>query len=871
MTSVTSAMRKLDPLIDKKINRAIARSGIRGGTTSGGGGSGSGGGGSDLAAHIAQDYATAHPTNDATINDRRVYHAHNFGLTFNGTTDDSNAILTMLDTIGLAGGGIVDFASPNTTGSIYLAKLVSLYYSNVELRFNPHTPLIYGAAGGLRIMGEYAEFTRIPGGIAGKLTTNSTEVSDKLTLTLVSGQGAYFSANDRIVIRGQNDVTGKALQKQETYIESIAGDVITCKDGLADGTSHFQPTYPGSEWPADATTGTTIYVITGSLSASNISTGAFTVTVADASNFAVGDLVVISDNRTEIDMNASAISGSGNPYRNPANLEIARVTAVDTGTDVVTFDRALCRSYLTANYAGVWKLLPVRNSSISGARISYNATQTSRSINSLQITYAEDCHIYDCIVDGRGGRYSQALRLSYAYNCSAHNNAIRDAAVTTSGGGYGITDYYSTLSRIYDNVIAGCRHSILIQLSTLCDIYGNESRDDKISGIDTHGVYSKNCHIHHNRVTRSNGNTADSSNGSGIRIGNTSHTGGDHGIVIEDNFISGYLTGDGTESAIDVIPASTGIVVRNNTIIDCSDGFRFTKNSAHVTPTQTASNIMIEGNHLVRCTVPFNVDGASTGFIANLTVKNNVSDGNAGGHFRFIDVDGFLVCENNSVINPVNTSGVYAFYFDNCDALICAENVINGANRGIYLNNCVSAQVTGNVMRALIDGYALTDNGGNTGLLWLPPRRLTQAVAALSGGATVTTLFAIGTALPTTADGAGIISFDYTPLYPGAPILIKAFIPYGSVSAADNVAAAIFTTENATTTCRGVGVGRYTSGATSGEQIAVSCKQFNSAASTTAMTILLHVGPKTAGTTLTLNGQFNASGSLAQPWLEIIE
>ena len=681
-------------------------------------GGGSSGGSGDTGSGL--DFVAAHPTNDPTVNRHKEFYSYNFGIVGDGTTDDGIKLLEMFDAVGEAGGGKCIVCSETPTGSIYINRTVSIYHSNIHVEFR--SPVIYGAAGSLRIMGEYSEFTRVPGGTAVKLRAASyLNGSNETVLPLATGHGAYLSVGDKIVVRGQNDASGKAIEKDTTFVKSIATDDVTCTDEL-DYT--FYPTYAGSDWPPDATTGTTIYVITFSAFPSNTSAGSVSVTVADAASFVIGSLVVISDNRTEYDMNSSAITGSLVPYKNPANLEIARVISVDTGTDVIGLDRALVRSYTTAAKGGVALLIPVRNSSISGARITYNADQTSKSINPLQITYAENCHIFDCVVDGLGGRRSQACRISYGYNCSAYDNVIRDAKFTASGEGYGITLYYTTLCRVHDNFIAGCRHNILTQLATLCDIYNNESRDDRISGIDCHGVRSYGIHIYGNLITRAAGTTSDSTKGSGIRIGNTSHSNGDFSIVVEDNVFVLYSSTD--ESAFDVVAASADVVFRNNTVFGAYIGFRFTLNSSQITPVQTATNITVESNRFIACTNNMMVvtgqptyDGSSSnGKIDKLHLLNNTSDGNTN-HFKITGASGVtnVRIESNRVINAISASSIYAYTVTDVAGLLLLRNSARGANRGISLTNCTAAAMLDNDLTGLITSTPYNDGGGNTSLL----------------------------------------------------------------------------------------------------------------------------------------------------------
>jgi parallel beta-helix repeat protein len=675
-----------------------------------------GNGSGAITTHETLDYVEAHKLN----NRNGVYYSVNYGIVGGPLIDESNNILSMLDSVGQSGGGTCVIRAVNPLHSIYINKTISVYYSNVHLVFK--SPVVYGASGSIRIMGQFDEYSNRPGGSSYTLQSSTTlNSSNQTVLTLKSGQGSTLAQGMKLVIRGQNDASGKAIFKDSSYIASISGDVITLTDEL-DYT--FDPTYPNSEWPPDLTTGTTIYIVRYSSFTTNITSGATSAVCSGAStNFAVGDFVMVSDSRNEFDMNSSAVTQSGVPYKNPANLEFARIVALDAATNTVTFDHALRRSYNTANYGGISKVLPVQNSTISGVRATYNADQLSRSINTLQITYAVNCHAFDNVVDGSGGRRSHAIRISYAYMCSAYRNIVRDAKFYNSGEGYGITVYYSSNCSVYANKISGCRHNILLQLATAADIYDNDSIDDRISGIDLHGVHSQDCHIYNNRISRSALFSPSVTNGSGIRNGNTSHSGGDHGTLIENNIISGYQAGTASLFAIDVIPASRDVTVKNNTITDAYTGFRLTPNSKQVNPPQTVSNLAIVNNKFTRCSNRAievigrpNYDNVnSNGKCDKLLFKGNVSDSNSK-HFEFSGLSGGgtnsglqnVTVEDNVVINPISSSSRFGVSVKDISGVVrIHRNTVSGCNRGIELVNTNGARVTHNNAHDILDGSSL--------------------------------------------------------------------------------------------------------------------------------------------------------------------
>jgi len=744
--SITQLFRQLDPLFVQKYGAQWKRATPPATVTPS---VGAGAASTALTQHAGLDWIEAHPTKESSVNRTRAYYSVNFGIIGGAGVDESNNILSMLNTVGLAGGGTVVICAIDPADPIHIAKTISIYYSNVHVVFPPSQVITYEDKASLRIMGDYAQITRKVDGTAMKLHVASTVVSNETVLELSATDTALMDAEanpalrivrvgDKIVVRGQNDASGKSIEKDTSFVKALAkvGSYwqITCTDEL-DYT--FQPTYPASEWPADLTTGTTIYVIEGSLITVNTAVGDTIVTVTDNTVFTPGCMVEVGDNRNEYAMNASAITGAGNPYKNPANLEQAQVTYVDPDGVHITLDRSLCRATSTTYYAFVALMVPVVNSTIEGARISY-VDDGIRSANALQITYSMDCHIHHCYVNGGFvggvGRKGHGLRISYSYKCSAYTNHIENAAYVGSGEGYGITIYYATAILVDGNTVAGCRHNYLLQLATDAMVINNYSFDDYGSGVDLHGVYSVKCLISTNKITGSSRNAGDIGKKAGIRVGNTSHSGGDHYNTIQNNTITGYTDTDG--DGMDIFGASTGNDFLYNTIVDCYNGFRFGLNSSQITPVQTIANTRLIGNTFTRCinrTVEiiaqpvYDNDGTprSNGKFSNITMIDNVSDGND----RQWEITGVatdlgitnVIMSGNKVINPLNTTttyyGISVKYVDGFVHIY--DNNVSKAQRGIYLQGNGVCHVIGNKTANTVQADPFTDGTGNTSINYI--------------------------------------------------------------------------------------------------------------------------------------------------------
>src|SRR5690606_22047813 len=141
------------------------------------------------------------------------------------------------------------------------------------------------------------------------------------------------------------------------------------------------------------------------------------------------------------------------------------------------------------------------NSSILIGDVSWAAVQASR-LTAFQINYGSGCNMTIKNLVGYAGRIGQAMRIGYSYNSTITHSSIVGAYGYGSGEGYGATIYYSTVCGIEKARISGCRHNILLQTATACDVEGNESTDDYISGIDLHGCASVRTRIRGNRITR---------------------------------------------------------------------------------------------------------------------------------------------------------------------------------------------------------------------------------------------------------------------------------------------------------------------------------------------------------------------------------
>ncbi len=466
----------------------------------------------------------------------------------------------------------VSVRADSPTAPLILTKLVTLYAHNIDLTFL--SPVLYGAAGGLRLMGDQPEVIR-GATYKAKLAADAMEGATVLHLSATGDtmQAIHFTVGDTIILRGQNDAAGKALTKQTLHVLGInldGANTLRVESLEFD----FLTVYPESDWPADLTTGTTISLAAFAQFVSSYVPGTIIAAVDPdqlaGSGIGVGSVVLVSTNEVEIDLNPNA------PYHNSARLELKKIVAfTNDGLDAtVTFDTPLVDSYDTAKFAGITLYNPIINSTIRGVRASYSMDQASRNTHGIQIGYGYKCAVVDCEIDGSGGQRGNGIRISNSLECDNVNCRVSNPKNFISAEGYGHAVYYSDRCRIINSTGEGCRHNFLLQKANHTTVAICTSLNDRISGFDVHGVNSINSHFFGCRGIGGALKTLDAHRKSIFRVGNTSHAVGDFGTLIEGCFISGALISGAITryAALEVFGASSGVVMRGCLIEDCQTG-----------------------------------------------------------------------------------------------------------------------------------------------------------------------------------------------------------------------------------------------------------------------------------------------------------
>jgi hypothetical protein len=623
---------------------------------------------------------------------------HITGLNADGVTDDAENIQTVLDDLeaGTSAHSREVWVEAPPGASVYINATVQVESDYTTLRFL--APVVYGPNGRVRIQGEVAE---TPTTGKPNLTVDAAEGTYSMTLTSV----AIFAVGNQVLIRGARDATGNVFkdQKELHTIASIAGTTLTFTEPLLDDYKVVNAN-PGA--PAGTSHDTAVTKVLSSVLTVAAVRGDRTVTVTDTTLFPAGSYVQITDDTHTVKPDGSLELG------NYKHREVAEVKQVISGTQLL-LSHALHHSYDLTTLARVVLLNPVKHSAIRDASVTWSAMSVVG--NAFEINTGVHCEITGCKIAGDGARTkswkSQAFRQTNSYFCKVERCYATNPAVTDSGTGYGATFYGSTYCQVRDSYFSSLRHSVLFFNGAAgCTATGCVSEDCAISDYDLHGAdcvdnVVDNCMAIGGDSAASDGTV----NKTAFKIGNTTHTDGDH-----HNVISNCLAVNYRGSVIELIPTSSDNTFRNIRANGALTGIKLVALSANTA-------LQIVDNHFINCdfadvATATNINGnASTSMLRGVTIEG----------CRFHRSTTGLVIQNaqrvrirrNTWIDPAGTSGTYAVNCTNVTGLHVKDNDWSGFPRGVKLTTCPSARVTRNTGHDQTETAAFEDAGGNTGLL----------------------------------------------------------------------------------------------------------------------------------------------------------
>ena len=630
--------------------------------------------------NTTQTLTTASSSSSSTA----VYDSTSLGITVDGTTDSTVALQTAINTINSNGGGILYIVS-RTNQSIFINGTVKVL-SNVELNFK--VPVIYGTVGRVRVYGEqaYLPITNQPRLRASSAAGTNTLFLATSTESLVS----FFAVGDQIIIRGDNNAAGLTLTDETNYIASIdsVNNNLIVLNALE---NQYDPTYPSSGLAGTGVTDrASVLKVSARSLASDPTVGTNSIIVTpDASMFAVGDYVALNDQERGLDT-----AGTSN---NILRQETSRIIAISGTT--ITLQNNIYHGYKTAFKAQIVKVNLTSNAKIIGAKVTYPALSASKNYNSIELKYGVNCSIRDCSVIDNWGH---GCRISNSLNCDITDCFVRPNNVNVnSGEAYALTLYAATHCRIRSCYIERARHSVLLFTGTAgCEISGCVSVDCRVADYDCHGANEVKNHFHHNLSVGGSSISPDSSFKTSYKVGNPTHVYGSFGNLFEDNRAINISGGCGAQ----IVPRASGNTFRNNTFINCTYGFQLLQIGSY--PTLTGKDNVIENNEVIEAVSGFcNISGSTNFTVQNLTLRNNKSIRN-GTHYAIANTSGYLLLNNNSIIDSLSSSTDFGIYLSGCTNAKAIGNNLQTAYDGIRLVGCPSAQLVNNTMLDLLSTNA---------------------------------------------------------------------------------------------------------------------------------------------------------------------
>jgi hypothetical protein len=280
------------------------------------------------------------------------------------------------------------------------------------------------------------------------------------------------------------------------------------------------------------------------------------LTFTSTTGFAAGDFIQILDNRKAGDYTGNPTvtpSDATSPFwysDNNVRWESAKIVRIATSTDMY-LDRPLSHDYDDLTTCYVIKISPRQHQFIANLlAIQIEAPDQSVGVNVrnnthiIQLEACLDCQVRNCSFTDEYDNLSMTLfptienfiRVRESYNCQVINCNIdrSNRNFTSSGGSYGITMYYTTACSIQGGMLSTLRHNILLQGATSCRIDNVHIVNPLISGIDLHGLGSRDCVISNCLIDVAGIPSLDDTNTSAnntsigaLRVGNSFHPFGD--------------------------------------------------------------------------------------------------------------------------------------------------------------------------------------------------------------------------------------------------------------------------------------------------------------------------------------------------------
>jgi hypothetical protein len=810
--------------------------------------------------------------------------SRSYNIPCDGTTEASVLANAAINALSAAGGGILYMVGDDPTQKFYINGSIWARDKVIVVWVNQ---ILMGPTGRLGVGGSLDDGTFV-----GVLRSDSLTGTNVLHLGAGTSDYTHYAVNQVIELRGQNDASGIAFERQRVTITAIntATNDLTVAPALQ---FDFLASYPSSDFPSDKTT----IKIVNQTSLTTLTEGSLDVVVANASIFGINDIVCIEDTKLCSDV-------VGTSSANQIHMETNIVRSVDTGTNTVTLDLPLAHTYDGSFQPKMIRVKPATHAGHINPIIHYAVQSTSNSANAMMFLYAAYCFVRGLRVMGDPNT-NPALSLgNRGHGCRISDGCIGNVVFDTlihrpalwaAGQGYGVTCYNGARANTYKKVQAnGCRHSVLFFKGAADNVVEDvTSIDVRISDIDFHGANETRNTVTNVKVIGGSSTAPDSSTKSCVKFGNPTHQVGPRGNTVRNVDME-----NAQDYAVWFLP-STDNLVKGITGTSAKGCFWNYDSGGTTLP---LVNCWVEDVRLTGGTKHVYVDGGGNKVVNHCGARNlTVKDAPMTGSSYDINNAARFVLDKCGTINaafggaPVASS--YVVQAATIDSFECFDFRQDGGNRGFMLTTCPNAVIDNPYFSGVFERIVFYDAGGNSGAKFLDyEARFDTSFIDAGAGSGVTykakrmaakkitgtltlpvtytgtgNVITVGTGSPAETAGTFVLSGTIKPMVPLSTIKFRAIFPYVSVDATNTVVVTVYKRKTGTTpwTLVGVGVGRITGGANAG-QLVCAIDEFVHTLQDMSGTVDIEVrfGSNASTTNVTLNGNF---GGKDQPFIELEE
>ena len=646
------------------------------------------------------------------------------------TTDNGPMVKTATDWLAERGGGklVIDAAGDTSNGTpgYYIGTSVSIEANNVHIE--SEIPLRWGAGERFVFSGEIEEGRQDDDSLwlIRATSGNGETFPDRIYLSNADSADE-FAVGEQIVIRGENDANGVALTKEIRFVTGVvtgSGVDLTTNYIVVNLAleNTYETDYPLSESPADPDY-TLISKLISSKMTANALIDASTVSVADGTQFAVGDFVLLQD--------FAVIDTIDDDGTNDTNLEGNQITEISVND--LTFASPLAHDFLTADNGVVNKMLPISGTKITGTKVQFVEEPESQNRYMFWFVYAVNCKADDIDIitlpgqeDGGGdpvGHKAHGVRIGEGcINVVANNITVNRVGYSGGGLGYGVTLYDGArFCAVTNSYFDGCRHSVLeFKGAGQNLIMGNRSVNCLNSDYDAHGggehnsLYIGNVAIYGPEIA------ADVTVKSGFRLGNPVHLTGTRAITAIGNRCYDFPDG---HIAYDIQPPVNAAAMIANHAINCATMFRLRYNDrgdgnpdgAKETKVQslTIADLSVVGNVMQKGKRFIELDGGPLKSAVLVMLQGNSVNGATNDKVQWYAVNaGSVTLIDNAMNGVINGSATDVMSFDNIDDLVVVRPTLQGGNKMMRLKDCPGAIISEPTAIGH-SGQILVDEGGN--------------------------------------------------------------------------------------------------------------------------------------------------------------